>query len=480
METKRCANCHKLQRADAQACSRCGHVFVQKKSRPSTREWTQPSIPPASPHRAGHYSGLHPEDQPYQSNKIAIHYAPLQDNENRRSSLPEPEHIVLPITDPALRRRVQIPEHYDEPSAAEFPIIEEPVFYERRRWHLPRPAIPVLLAISCIFFVLASSILAVVLIRKSAPTTLARLTTSPSTLRANDTLTLNGSKFTIHSLIVFTYDNNQTLSAENQRPLETQTDARGTFSLQLRIPHDWEPGQHTIHATDATANLSVSTTITVQQPPEAPPALRLFTSNLSFGTNAPGISSDKTISLLNNGGGQITWHATSDQPWLTASPSNGVFSGRENVLVIVNRTALTPASYTGHILFLPDGNSNLSPLTITVSMGVEALVSPSLAISPSSLPFSMVVGQQPVLKAIILTNSSNQALTWSASASTNDQGHWLSAAPATGTLDAGVEGYMNAQVDVQGLSPGSYQGTLTFSSGAGGVTQQVIISLTVS
>jgi hypothetical protein len=328
--------------------------------------------------------------------------------------------------------------------------------------------------------VLASSILAVVLIRKSTSTTLARLTTSPSTLRANDTLTLDGSKFTIHSLVAFTYDNNQTLSDENQRPLEIRTDAHGTFSLQLRIPQAWQPGQHTIHATDAAANLSVSTTITVQQPPEAPPALRISTANLSFGLDAPGVSSDKTISLLNNGGGQITWHTTSDQPWLSTSPSNGVFSGRENVLVMVNRTALTPATYTGHITFIPDGNSNLSPLTIIVTMGVEVLVSSPLTVSPSALPFSMVAGQQPILKAIILTNSTDQALTWSASASTNDQGHWLSAAPATGTLGPGVEGYMNAQVDVQGLSPGAYEGTLTFSSGPGSATQQVLISLIVS
>ena len=92
----------------------------------------------------------------------------------------------------------------------------------------------------------------------------------------------------------------------------------------------------------------------------------------------------------------------------------------------------------------------------------------------------MVVGQQPVQKAIILQNNSNQPVTWSAATSTNDQGHWLSADPATGTLGPSVEGYMNALVDVQGLKPGSYQGMLTFSSGPGSATQQVVITLTVS
>src|SRR5438876_6741052 len=243
METNRCAYCHKLQRADAQACSRCGHVFVQKRSRPSTREWTQPSIPPASPHRAGHYSGLHPEDQPYQSNKIAIQHPIPHDSENWRSSLPEPEHIILPVTDPGILQRVPILEHYDEGSAAELPVIE---FYGRQRWHLPRPAIPVLLAISCIFFVLASSILVVVLVRKSTPTTMAQLTASPSTLSTNDTLTLSGSGFNTHNTIVFTYDQDKRLLDADNHPLTTHAVGRGTFSLQLLIPRDWGLGPHII------------------------------------------------------------------------------------------------------------------------------------------------------------------------------------------------------------------------------------------
>src|SRR5947209_4476117 len=34
------------------------------------------SIPPASPHHAGHYSGLHPEDQPYQSSIMSVQRPP--------------------------------------------------------------------------------------------------------------------------------------------------------------------------------------------------------------------------------------------------------------------------------------------------------------------------------------------------------------------------------------------------------------------
>src|SRR5947199_3224463 len=81
MDTRRCLRCHKLLRADAHRCSLCGYVFLQaplrgssKATNGSRRSTTAsfPSNPPASPHRAGHYSGLHPEDQPYQSSFMPI------------------------------------------------------------------------------------------------------------------------------------------------------------------------------------------------------------------------------------------------------------------------------------------------------------------------------------------------------------------------------------------------------------------------
>src|SRR5947199_10544316 len=100
MQTKRCANCHKLSRAEAVTCSRCGQSFAENTTRVSTRSTltarsapsgkrnavvekpTLPTrrrtIPPASPHRAGHYSGLHPEDQPYQSAMLAVQRPPAR------------------------------------------------------------------------------------------------------------------------------------------------------------------------------------------------------------------------------------------------------------------------------------------------------------------------------------------------------------------------------------------------------------------
>lgn len=111
METKRCQRCHKLLRIDAQVCSRCGgHDFTQvaaTRSRQTVRltsrpeESSLPSNPPASSHRAGHYSGLHPEDQPYQSSFLPVlpastPYAILQEPEEASLAMLEDVGEFLP------------------------------------------------------------------------------------------------------------------------------------------------------------------------------------------------------------------------------------------------------------------------------------------------------------------------------------------------------------------------------------------------
>src|SRR6266516_5515950 len=100
MDTKHCQRCHKLLRADARSCSRCGYVFSQTHVRQSASNGSHrsvtasmPSNPPASPHRAGHYSGLHPEDQPFQSSFMPVQRPAAI---TRRLVEQEPDEVLLP------------------------------------------------------------------------------------------------------------------------------------------------------------------------------------------------------------------------------------------------------------------------------------------------------------------------------------------------------------------------------------------------
>lgn len=180
MNTKRCPNCHKLQRASTQVCRGCGHVFIKPK--PSTPDanvaLTNPLLPPASPHRAGHYSGLHPEDQPYISSKIAVHYPPPSEADRRYWAQTEPHSIIFPATSalPAIKvLREQIATrstHTEQPGSYHYerqgrqehqePITHPPVV--SRKTLLSQGTIIALLIISGIFLLVASSIIAFVLL----------------------------------------------------------------------------------------------------------------------------------------------------------------------------------------------------------------------------------------------------------------------------------------------------------------------------
>lgn len=260
MDTKRCPYCHKLQRADTQVCSRCGHTFLSKRPVVRNLDASRPSIPPASPHRAGHYSGLHPEDQPYQSSKMAaLRPSPIQDDRWRRP-LHEPERIVLPSKDTEETLPVA-PRHVASK-------IAQPSFLSQ---HQAKPLVSftiqpvsVLLALACLFFLLASCIIAFAMLGKDSSIDSAAISASPSAVHINDTFTLSGRGFTSHHWLTFTYDARHPIFDNNQRPLEAQVGEDGRFSVEIRVPATWSVGQHSIYAIDDAQKFSISASITVQ------------------------------------------------------------------------------------------------------------------------------------------------------------------------------------------------------------------------
>src|SRR5579875_3086184 len=98
MKTKRCRHCHTLQDAEARICIYCGQELVSFHSQNASPHADAPAtLPPASPHRAGHYAGLHPEDQPYQSSIFMAQR--IRDIKQEVPRILEPKHITLPLVD---------------------------------------------------------------------------------------------------------------------------------------------------------------------------------------------------------------------------------------------------------------------------------------------------------------------------------------------------------------------------------------------
>lgn len=484
METKRCAYCHKVQYADAHTCSHCGRTFILRKSRKPTEDLTHPSIPPASPHRAGHYAGLHPEDQPYQSSKIvAIRHLMPKENievEIEQDITHEPTHIILPHSsqpDTATSQdTLLLPKSRRSTQSASYnkaaPKKTEPVSPQRYQTFISERIIPLLITSSCIFFLLASSIIAFALIGNRPTLAQAQVNATPNTLRVNDTFTLSGAGFGANHLITFTYDALQAVLDGNGQPLTTHTDSMGRFSVQIRVPGNWKVGIHTMHVTDSAQNLGANTSVTIQLPPPGPPKLQLSTTTLHFDAAAAGVVSTQTITLTNAGGDDITWQSSSDQPWLTTTPNTGTFSGSASIQVKVNRGTLTPQEYTGHLTFRQN-NSTTPPITLTVTMTVQPAPA-ALSVSTATLAYSATASQNPADQIITLENSGGQALDWTGAVMIG--GAWLSFYPHTGHLNPKTSEDITVSVASQQLAAGYYQGTISF---AGDADAQVTVALNV-
>ncbi len=496
METKRCPSCQKLARATAKTCSRCGHLFegstgtraepaaiyfndkshagIKKSGQLARSGLRARSIPPASPHRAGHYAGLHPEDQPYQSALIPVPRTLALEAEMQ--ALPE-EDIEPPYVSKVQTRIAGPPPGETKPGlkAPALPRKPRKMKGSRRPWRHGR-FMPLLLTICCLFLLIGTTLLAYAFINKRPAASSPVLTASPNVVRVHDTVKLSGSGFEIDDLIRFKYDNDQTLYDGNNRPLQLRSDDLGTFSILFVVPADWSVGPHSIYAIDIEKgqSLSVVTTITVEQSSLAPPLLELSTQHLDFGAAAPGVVSRQDITLINAGGRKVEWQASSDQPWLAISPNSGAFYGRGLATVVANRTQ-APGSYRAHITFLQLGKNRYSRV-LTVTMSIKPAPPASLTVSPVVLTYQGSQSQNPPAQALKLLNASNQPVNWSSTVITGNGMNWLSISPASARLAAHSSQTIMVSVDSQLLAPGLYDGTIGFK---GGTNPVVAVTLSV-
>ena len=339
-----------------------------------------------------------------------------------------------------------------------------------------RRPILVTLTVSFLLMLVASGLLAYTFISKrpEASFATATLIVTNNQLRVGDTFTLTGSGFGANDLLTFTRDTKKVPILDgNRKPLQAHTDAPGAFSVSITVGN-WGVGDHLIHVIDEAQQFSDSVTITIEQAPAAPPVLRLGISQLDFGTDAPGVVSSKNVTLTNTGGDQINWQASSDSPWLSIAPGSGTFGGSGVVVITVNRGALSPLSYTGHISFIQQGSST-KPLKLTVTMAVKSAPA-SLTLSPVSLSYSGSTAQNPASQTITVQNSGKQPLNWSAKPLTGNGVSWLTIAPNSGQLAPAASATISVSAQSQQLAAGSYQGTISFS---GGTNPQVSVSLNV-
>ena len=184
-----------------------------------------------------------------------------------------------------------------------------------------------------------------------------------------------------------------------------------------------------------------------------------------FNVTSSGAAITFTTSATTNSGGN----------WLTATPAGGTTP--LGVSVSVNPAGLAAGTYTGSVPVASASATN-SPQNVGVTLNVTGgpPPTPNLTLNPAFLTFTSANGG-PVSPMNVQVGSSSTALTFTASASTNTGGNWLSVNPPSGTTPATAA----VSVNPTGLSAGSYTGTVSFTAaGAGNSPQSLGVTLIVT
>ena len=267
--------------------------------------------------------------------------------------------------------------------------------------------------------------------------------------------------------------------------------ASGTFSVGQQIQERLAVDRSTLPVGPYTAEviftsnagrviLSVKMQVTQLQPGHEA-VLQLTPAVLSFtGVDGSASPAPQVVTVSNPGVRPLNWSTSSGTQdgsnWLTLSPQSGtVIKGNSQPVTIgVNSSMLLPGVYYGSVTFSNSGTEAIMDSPQTIYVSVTILPQCAIQIMPGGLTFTAVY-LQPAPGAKTISVGVNQGCTaplnWSDTVMTANGGHWLTISATKGISPSSP----TVGINVTGLLPGTYNGTLIFSTTAG--TQIVPVTL---
>ncbi|HLQ30355.1 MAG TPA: hypothetical protein VK140_14070 [Ktedonobacteraceae bacterium] len=266
----------------------------------------------------------------------------------------------------------------------------------------------------------------------------------------------------------------------------------GTFSsgqsVQVTIAADRansQPGSYSAQMIFTSNAGQIMLPVTMKTTPLEPgheAVLQLTPPVLSFTGIDGGINpTAQVVTVSNPGVLPLQWEilrSAQDDNWLSVSPTSGnvIKGGSQAVVIRVNSSYLLPGIYAATVTFSGQGPDTVkdSPQNIYVSLTI--LPQCALQVSPGDLSFSgayLQPGPPAKIVSLGVTQSCSMQLRWSATVVTNNGGQWLNIGPAGGLTPS----YPSIGVNVSGLKPGVYTGSIIFSSAAGKLTLPVIFTM---
>jgi adhesin/invasin len=187
---------------------------------------------------------------------------------------------------------------------------------------------------------------------------------------------------------------------------------------------------------------------------------------------------NQTVALSNAGGGTFNWTASvTSGAWLTVTPPSG--TGAATLTIAASSAGLNPGTYNGTVQVAVSGAGN-TPQTLAVTFTVVQAAASAISLTPNSLQFTATAGSNPATQTFQVLNVYSTTLGWTAAASTQTGGNWLSVSPSSGVSPA----TLTVTVSSAALANGVYLGGITItalsSSNATNSPQVLPVSLAVS
>jgi large repetitive protein len=229
----------------------------------------------------------------------------------------------------------------------------------------------------------------------------------------------------------------------------------------------------TIQVTSSAASNTPSISVTLTVTP--PGTLAVSANTMTFQTAPGGSPATQTFTISNSasGGAAIPWSASvsiisGGGNWLSISPSSGATPA--TITVTASAGSLATGTYTGAIAINSSAASNGQSVFVTMTVGA-----PALTASPSTLTFTGAAGGAPAAQSVAIGSTGGSAISWTAAAQSGGSG-WLTVAPTSGQTPSNVQ----VSANIGALTPGTYSGTVIFTSSDGSSSQTVNVKLVVN
>jgi uncharacterized protein (TIGR03437 family) len=266
----------------------------------------------------------------------------------------------------------------------------------------------------------------------------------------------------------------------------TVTPATGTTPQALSLtvnPAGLAPGSYngTVSVTSANAGNSPQT-FPVQLVISATTLLNVNTSGLTFNYQTTGGAQQPPAQIfrVTSTGAPLNFTATAASStcggnnWITVAPTTGTTPA--DLTISVNTTGIVPGTTcAGTISISAPGASNTATVPITLNVSAN----PLLNIAPSVLSFTTAAGSTAPLPVQVISLTStdpNTAIAFNYTSTTSTGGPWLFVA-STGAM---TPSNLSVTANPSGLGAGTYNGTITITSGNLPAAQIIPVTLIVT